>query len=122
MTEDINRRIEEFSARQPPDMLQESRLRAERLAQLIESQEGEEYDVELQYANADAKPIFSIRAMAHGAETRFGVRHDEWGAWYPIRFRTRTTAETMRDWLLLNWLEGEEIILVENFQALEDET
>lgn len=129
MSDDIGKRIDDFIARlDRAEAVVDPRLAAhggvqgvERIARLIEAQDGPEFDVELQYANAEARPLFTVREMVHGTGSAFGVRHEESGCWHPLRLSTRARAEMVRDGLLLNWLEGYESILVENFQSLTGE-
>lgn len=75
----------------------------------------------LKATSFEPQPLFSVREMAWGTGSAFGIRHDESGFWHWLRFGRRDRAEEVRDMLLCAWCEGEEAILVKNFQRLEDE-
>lgn len=92
---------------------------AERLARMAEQMDGPEYDVLLRHG--DAVPLFSVREMSCPDGVRFGVRHDEFGLWHPMRLASRERAEWWRDALLLSWCEGNETLLADAFALLRDE-
>ena len=64
-------------------------------------------------------PLFSVVEMADGrGGSAFGLRrNDGLGRWHPIRYRSQEEAQSWHDWLVLEWCEGRETILVEGFRC-----
>jgi hypothetical protein len=64
-------------------------------------------------------PLFSVVEMADGrGGSAFGIRrNDGLGRWHPTRYLHLEEAESWKDWLVLEWLEGRETVLIEGFRC-----
>ena len=67
--------------------------------------------------------LFDVVEMADGSGgSAYGLRrNDGLGRWHFVRFADREVAEKCRDRLTLEWLEGQETILVEGWRNTYEE-
>lgn len=79
--------------------------------------EGEQAGGSIEWITAPT--LFTLRRMAVKGEDFWGIRHEA-GYWLPLRYRTEEQARGVLDAVLLSWLEGEEVLLVEGFKATVD--